>query len=57
MHFIINSVPVSKFKLWTFKVFNLHFVTFEFACLRTINNIVIFSEILVAPPILEEHGV
>ena len=57
MHFIVDSISVAKFELRFFEVFNIHFVTFQFASLFTIDNVVFLGQILVSPSILEEHGV
>jgi len=57
MHLIINPVTISKFELWFLKFFYIHFVTFEFAGLLTVDDVILLSQILISPSILEEHSV
>ena len=55
--FAINSVSISKTELRCVKVLDTHLVTFEFTCLCTVDNVIIFCEVLVSPSVLEEHSI
>lgn len=43
MHLVINSVTIAKFELGLNEFFDVHFVTFEFAGLFTVYDMIIFG--------------
>ena len=57
MHLVIDSVTIAKLELWLNELLDVHLVTLELAGLLTVDDVVILSQVLVAPSVLEEHGV
>lgn len=43
VHLIIDSVAIAKFELWLKEFFHIHFVTFKFTRLLTVDDIIILS--------------
>ena len=56
VHLVIDSVPVAEFELRFFEFFDINFVALELAGLFTVDDVVLLCQVLVAPPVLEEHG-